>query len=142
MPNDSGLSSDLLFGGSSQGRQDLKAMVAEVSKQMKDPEQTTFVCVAIAEFLSVYETERLVQELFTLEIDVRNIVVNQLLDPAEADKASLLRARAAMQSRYIAQVEELYPKPEFHITKMPVRGEEIRGIELLRSFSRRLVGKE
>mmetsp|Transcript_36271 Transcript_36271/g.34277 ORF Transcript_36271/g.34277 Transcript_36271/m.34277 type:complete len:352 (-) Transcript_36271:279-1334(-) len=138
----------------------LKGLIDQVHNQIRNPEKTTFVCVCIPEFLSIYETERLVQELSKSEIDTHNVVVNQVLFP-DKDAEDLVEwysgakdglpqeaqdligktiARKRMQDRYISQIFELYE--DFHVILMPLLDNEVRGVASLESFSTLLLNPE
>lgn len=157
-----------MFGGNSNpgqvqdmllGRlEETRAVINKVNDAFQDPALTTFVCVCIPEFLSIYETERLVQELSKFGIDSHNIVVNQVLFPEkdaeelgewyDSNKAALpkeaqeicakLMARKRMQDKYIGQCFDLYGD-DFHVILMPLLDYEVRGVEKIKIFSEHLI---
>lgn len=157
-----------MFGGNSNGAQvqdmllgrleETRAVINKVNDAFQDPSLTTFVCVCIPEFLSIYETERLVQELSKFGIDSHNIVVNQVLFPEkdaeelgewyDANAAGLpkeaqeicskLMARKRMQDKYIGQCFDLYGD-DFHVILMPLLDYEVRGVEKIALFSEHLI---
>ena len=107
--------------------------------------------------MSLYETERLVQELTAYEIDTHNIIVNQLLFPKKctspgltflvyltgaymdaASNCEFCSVRHKMQQKYLAEAHELYDE-FFHIIKLPLLTEEVRGPDKLQEFSKMLV---
>ncbi|KAJ3692687.1 hypothetical protein LUZ60_011782 [Juncus effusus] len=115
----------------------MKDVIEKVNRQFKDPDMTTFVCVCIPEFLSLYETERLVQELAKFEIDSHNIIINQVIFEEEAVESKLLKARIKMQQKYIDQFYTLYE--DFNITKLPLLPQEVCGVQALKNFSRNFI---
>jgi arsenite-transporting ATPase len=117
---------DKIFGN----MEKLKSTAERVNEQMKDPNRTTFVAVCIPEFLSMYETDRLIQELAKYNIDIHNIVINQVLFPD--DHCRMCISRHKMQKKYLEQIYEMYD--DFHITVQPLQEEEVRGIEKLKNF--------
>ena len=107
----------------------------------------------IAEFLSLWETERMIQELTQYHIDTHNIVINFLVQdkgtpsfPPSLSWESVVDVigdcatchhRAKNQKKYLDQVDELYD--DFHVIKLPLQLSEVRGVEAIQKFSTMLL---
>jgi arsenite-transporting ATPase len=79
----------------------------------------------------MYETERLTQDLYKNEIDIRNIVVNQVL--FDEGDCNMCKSRIKMQKKYLDQIRDLFD--DFHITILPLQTQEVRGFNDLTQFS-------
>ena len=124
----------------------LKKSIQKINEEFTNKEHTTFVTVCIPEFLSMYETERLIQELDKNKIDCHNIVINQVLFVNKENdncNCDMCQNRFEMQSKYINQIKELYCDNEFnmngnkfYISILPLQEEEVRGVDKLIAFTK------
>lgn len=117
--------------------QPILSSVERVCTEFRDPSLCTFIAVCIPEFLSIYETERLVQQLAVLDMDCHTVIVNFLLDANENSPCFMCRSRALMQQKYIDQLLNLYD--DFDLVMSPLRPAEVRGLDGLRDYGRTLV---
>lgn len=143
-----------------------QTQIEKIKKDFTDINHTTFIAVCIPEFLSLYETEKLIQELNKVKIDCHNIVINQVLFVNKENEncdCDMCKSRFKMQSKYIKEIRDLYREEDneeeeinddvnmniikdenennkkFYISILPLQEEEIRGVDLLKKFGKFLI---
>ena len=81
--------------------------------------------------MAIYETERLLQALRSVDIPSKNIIVNNIVPKNPA--CSLCTSRSEMQQKNIQKIRDFFP--EQLITEVPLFDTEIRGRELLEKLA-------
>lgn len=108
--------------------QDAKFKYERALAAMRQASQTRFVFVLHPEAISIKETRRAIEELHKLEIDNFHLIINGIIPP-EGAQNPLFAARAAMQARYLDQIEDSLPYPK---QRMVLLAGEIKGVKRLR----------
>jgi arsenite-transporting ATPase len=103
---------------------------------MRDPEHTTFIFVLHPEAIAIRETRRATVELSKLNIHTHQLIINGVIPP-EAQENALFAARAAMQARYLSDIENTLPLPTRQMVLLPG---EIKGLDRLRQVAARFFG--
>jgi arsenite-transporting ATPase len=107
--------------------QDAKHKYERALSAMRESGQTTFIFVLHPEAISIKETRRAIDELSKLGIHNYRLIVNGIIPP-EGAQNSLFASRAAMQARYLTQIDKDLPYPT---QRMNLLAGEIKGIQRL-----------
>lgn len=107
-----------------------KALAEEVTSFMRDPRNTEFVLVTIPEGLGVYQAKRLVKEFQRFGLDIRYILVNNVIQNPDSD---FNRQRMEMQRPYIQMLRDEYGDDR-EIIEVPLFPYEIKGVQRLRDL--------
>jgi arsenite-transporting ATPase len=97
--------------------------VKKVQAHLADAEHTEFVAVTIPEAMGVYETERFLASLDTMQVPCRRLVVNMVVPPTDC---AFCQVKRAEQQGYIAGLRRQFP--HYAVTELPLFPHEIRGL--------------
>jgi len=113
-----------------------KQRFGQVIDMMRDQEQSTFAFVMYPEATPVLEAWRAAQELATVGIHPGLVVANFVI-PRERAYTPFVRARRAMQEKYLAEIVERFGLPLVQIPLMP---REVKGVATLSELADQLYG--
>jgi arsenite/tail-anchored protein-transporting ATPase len=115
-----------------------KQHFADVIDMMRDPQRSTFAYVMYPESTPILEAYRMSEELRTIGVKPGLVVAN-LVIPSDQATTSFVRARRAMQERYLVEMRERFAVPVLEIPLLPY---EVQGLDLIGELGAELLGLE
>ncbi|CDF37881.1 unnamed protein product [Chondrus crispus] len=116
-----------------QGVEKLRENMVELRELVKDEERTQFAIVTVPTGLAMAESERLVRSLRKDGILVKNVVVNQVIADAAAEK--FVQRILQGQERCVEELRRAGEDKGIGLTKVPFFDAEVRGVHGLRAMS-------
>jgi len=113
-----------------------KRRFGDVIAGMRDPKRSTFAFVMYPEATPIIEAYRASQELQGLGIPTGLVVANFVI-PREHATTPFVRARRAMQDRYLGEIAERFAVP---VLEVPLQASEVRGLDTLAALGERVFG--
>ena len=107
----------------------MKKTVKRIENLLKDQQRCEFIVITIPESMATLETERLINNLSKYGINVRQLVINNVL---ESTDCSFCRERKKEQEKYINQIGRKFSNLKITIT--PLQPKEVKGIDALENF--------
>ena len=108
---------------------EMKKTVNKIEGLLKDQNKCEFIAVTIPEDMAILETERLINNLSKYGINVRQLVINNVL---ESTGCGFCRERKKEQGKYINQIGGKFSNLKITIT--PLQSKEVKGIDALENF--------
>ena len=119
---------------------EMKKTVKKIEGLLKDQNKCEFIAVTIPEDMAILETERLINNLNKYGIKVRQLAVNNVLEFLPVRQAGrdceFCRERSKAQEEYVKQIRRKFSN--LKTTIIPLQPREVKGIETLDKFTRRL----
>jgi len=113
-----------------------KARFKEVIEMMQDINRTTFSFVMYPESTPIEEASRAIEDLKTIGVSTNMIVANLVL-PADALTNNYWKQRKNMQDKYLAEMDKRFNVP---IIQLPLMAEDLIGKEKLVQAGKMLYG--
>jgi len=102
----------------------------EITDWFRNSDSVTFVLVTIPEALGVYQSRRLVGQFAHYGLDIRHMIINQVVSEAECE---FHRQRQAMQAPYLDLLTSEFAG-RMELVRVPAQPWEVKGVARLREI--------
>jgi arsenite/tail-anchored protein-transporting ATPase len=116
---------------------EFRKRIEHARELLTDPEKTAFFFVTLPEALPIAVIRRFIDWFTDFGIPVGGVVVNMVIDPAEAaDGGDFVRNRVAMQEGYLREIGETFDGQVRAV--LPLFDSDVRGVPMLDRAGERL----